>query len=91
MFPAYCLAESPDAATLYKSKCAVCHGADGTADTPMGKKLGTKSFKSPEVQKESDSDLKSSISNGKGKMPAYKALTPEQIDALIKYARELGK
>jgi mono/diheme cytochrome c family protein len=90
-FPAYCLADSTDAAALYKSKCAVCHGADGTADTPMGKKLGVKSYKSPEVQKESDSDLKSSVRNGKGKMPAYKTLTPEQIDALVKYARELGK
>jgi cytochrome c6 len=91
VFPVYCLAQSPDAATLYKSKCVVCHGADGTGDTPMGKKLGAKSLKSPEVQKESDSDLKGSISNGKGKMPAYKTLTPEQIDALVKYARELGK
>jgi cytochrome c6 len=91
MFPAYCLSESTDAAALYKSKCAVCHGADGSGDTPMGKKLGAKSLKSPEVQKESDSDLKSSLSNGKGKMPAYKTLTPEQIDALVKYARERGK
>ena len=64
IFPAYCLADSTDAAALYKSKCAVCHGADGTGDTPMGKKLGVKSLKSPEVQKESDSDLKASISNG---------------------------
>lgn len=91
MLPACCVAESADGVALFKSKCVVCHGADGTGDTPMGKKLGAKSLKSPEVQKESDSDLKSSISNGKGKMPAYKTLTPEQIDSLVKYARELAK
>jgi mono/diheme cytochrome c family protein len=91
IFPAYCFADPPDASALYKSKCTVCHGTDGTGDTPMGKKLGSKSFKSPEVQKESDSDLKNIISSGKGKMPAYKTLAPEQIDALVKYVRELGK
>jgi|SRR5262249_20302764 len=89
--PVYGFSDSSDVATLYKSKCAVCHGADGTGDTPMGKKLGVKSYKSPEVQKASDADLKNGITNGKGKMPAYKTLTPEQIDGLLKYTRELGK
>jgi|SRR5215468_655423 len=91
LIPAYCFSDSSDAATQYKSKCAVCHGADGTGDTPMGKKLGVKSYKSPDVQKASDADLKNSVINGKGKMPAYKTLTAEQIDGLLKYTRELGK
>ncbi len=80
-----------DSAALFKSKCAMCHGATGTADTPMAKSLGIKSYKSPEVQKESDADLKATITNGKGKMPSYKTLTPEQIDGLVKYIRTLGK
>lgn len=91
IMPVDCFSDSSDAATLYKSKCAVCHGADGTGDTPMGKKLGVKSYKSPDVQKSSDAELKNSMINGKGKMPAYKTLTPEQIDELLKYTRELGK
>ncbi len=58
----------------------------------MGQKLGIKSYKSPDIQKQSDADLKNSIANGKGKMPAYgKSLTPEQIDSLVKYVRQLGK
>ena len=57
----------------------------------MGQKLGIKSYKSPDIQKQSDADLKNAITNGKGKMPAYKSLTPEQVDGLVKYVRELGK
>jgi mono/diheme cytochrome c family protein len=85
-----CLADSTDAATLFKSKCAMCHGPDGTGNT-MGQKLGVKSYKSPEIQKQSDAELKNAITNGKGKMPAYKSLTPEQVDGLVKYIRGLGK
>ena len=68
-----------------------CHGPDGTASTTMGKSLGIKSYKSPDVQKQSDADLKNTIVNGKGKMPSYRTLTPEQVDGLVKYIRELGK
>lgn len=84
-------ADSTDSAALFKSKCAMCHGPDGTGNTTIGKNLGIKSYKSPEVQKQSDEDLKNTIVNGKGKMPSYKTLTPEQIDGLVKYIRELGK
>jgi cytochrome c6 len=84
-----CLADS-DSAALFKSKCAMCHGPDGTGSA-MGQKLGVKSYKSPDIQKQSDADLKNSITNGKGKMPAYKTLTPEQVGGLVKYVRELGK
>ncbi len=80
-----------DSAALFKSKCAMCHGADGMANTTMAKNLAIKSYKSPEVQKTSDADLKAIITNGKGKMPPYKSLTPEQIDGLVKYIRELGR
>ena len=86
-----CLADSTDAAALFKSKCAMCHGPDGTGNTTMGQKLGVKSYKSPDIQKQSDADLKNAIANGKGKMPAYKSLTPEQVDGLVKYIRQLGK
>lgn len=86
-----CLADSTAAAAgLFKSKCAMCHGPDGTGST-MGQRLGVKSYQSPEIQKQSDAELKNAITNGKGKMPAYKSLTPEQVDGLVKYVRELGK
>jgi cytochrome c6 len=78
------------AADLYKSKCQVCHGADGRGDTPAGKKLGSKDFHSPDVAKASDEDLFEITKKGKGKMPAYdKKLTDDEIKGLIKYIHAL--
>jgi cytochrome c6 len=76
---------------LYKTKCATCHGADGKGETATGKALKVKDFASEDVQKMSDADLSGAISAGKGKMPAYKTLTPDQIKDLVAYVRELGK
>ena len=36
-------AAAEDAAALYKSKCQVCHGADGKG-SPAGQKMGVKDF-----------------------------------------------
>ena len=78
-----------DAEALYKSKCQVCHGADGKGRA-AGQKLGAKDFHSPEVQKQTDAELIELTKQGKGKMPAYdKKLTDDQIKQLIKYIRGL--
>src|SRR5262245_4177239 len=60
-----------DVAALYKSKCQGCHGADGTGNTPMGKKVGARDFHAPEVSKQSDEELFDITKKGKNKMPAY--------------------
>jgi cytochrome c6 len=79
-------------AALFTSKCAACHGKDGTAKTPMGLKLKVMDLNSPEVQKLSDAELKKVISDGKNKMPVYKEkLTQEQIASLVAYIRALPK
>ncbi len=81
-----------DAAATYKAKCAMCHGADGKGETPMGKKFGIHDFASPEVQKQSDAELEAITATGKGKMPAYeKSLKPDEIKELISYIRGLAK
>ena len=82
-------AAADDAAALYKSKCQVCHGADGKG-TAAGQKMGAKDFQSPEVAKQSDADLAKVTKEGKGKMPKYDGkLTDDQIKGLIKYIRSL--
>lgn len=83
---------APDGAALYKTKCAMCHGADGIGKTPMGQKLNIRDLHSAEVQKQSDPDLAHVIAQGKGKMPAFgKSLTEDQIKLLVAHIRELGK
>jgi mono/diheme cytochrome c family protein len=78
--------------SLYKSKCAVCHGPTGTGKTPMGEKLKIPDMHSADVQKMSDAELKTVIVKGKNKMPAYETkLSKEQIDKLTAYIRDLAK
>jgi cytochrome c6 len=69
---------------IYKSKCAMCHGADG-------KKVAGHDLSSAAVQKESDADLTAVIANGKApKMPKYgDKLKPEEIQGLVAYIRTL--
>ncbi|HJT68632.1 MAG TPA: cytochrome c [Terriglobales bacterium] len=82
-----------DSASLYHTKCAVCHAEDGSGNSVMGKKLGAKDLRSDEVQKKSDSELNDVITNGMGKtMPAYKdKLSAGDIKGLVSYIRELAK
>ena len=72
---------------MFKAKCAGCHGADGKGKEVMK----TTDMAAADVQKMSDADLSGIISNGKGKMPAYKTLTPEQVKDLVSYIRSLKK
>src|SRR5208337_4322961 len=67
--------------TLYKSKCAMCHGADG-------KKAAGHDLTSAAVQK---SDLVAVITDGKApKMPKYgDKLKPEEIKGLADYIKTL--
>jgi cytochrome c6 len=78
--------------SLFKGKCAMCHGPDGAGKTAMGQALKIPDLQSPEVQKKSDADLTAIITKGKNKMPAYEAkLSKEQIDKLVAYIRDLAK
>ena len=83
-------AGAQDASALFKSKCAGCHGADGTG-SPTGKKMGAHDFTSPDVQKMSDAELSDTITNGKNKMPKYASLKPEEVKGLVAYIRTLKK
>jgi len=80
-------AVAQDAATTYKAKCAMCHGADG-----KGCKMGTRDFASAEVKAETDAQLTDIITKGKGKMPSYDGkLKAEDIKGLVAYIRGLAK
>ncbi len=75
-------AAAQEAAALYKARCATCHGATGQPSA-IGKKMGAQDLAAAKL---SVADATRIITDGKGKMPAYKSkLSPDQIDALAKY------
>lgn len=81
-----------DGAGDFKAKCAMCHGADGTGSTATGKALKVRDLGSADVQGQTDAQLNDIVTNGKGKMPAYKGkVTDEQIKELVAFIRSLAK
>ena len=83
---------TPDGASIFKAKCAMCHGPDGSGQTAMGKSLRIRALGSAEVQKQTDAELTNIITNGKNKMLPYKGkLTSEEIRALVGHIRAFRK
>src|SRR5690242_13038081 len=79
-----------DAKTLFKAKCAVCHGENGDADSVVGRAMKLHDFRSNGVQKHTDAELATIIHCGKGKMPGYEGrLDDAQITQLVRYIRTL--
>jgi mono/diheme cytochrome c family protein len=75
-------------ADTFKAKCAMCHGADGLAQTGAGKAMHVPSVK----EFKAGDDLVAITTDGKGKMPAYKGkLTDPQIKEVVGYLKSLGK
>jgi cytochrome c6 len=84
--------KSDSGATTFKSKCVVCHGADGTGNTPLGKQLQAANFHSKDVQKLSNAELHKIVHDGQANMPAFAdQLSDEEITQVVKYVRQLGK
>lgn len=76
---------------LFGEYCAPCHGADGKARTPAGRKLGAKDLSQSKL---SDEEIQKQIVNGtkndRGaeKMPPFKEkLTPAQISEVVAYVK----
>lgn len=76
----------------WKAKCAMCHGADGIGNTPVGKNMKVRSLKSPEDIKATDAELFKDTKSGVGKMQGYAGkLTDAQINDVVSYIRTLQK
>lgn len=87
--PSHAQNSAPD---NYKAKCQMCHAADGSANTPAGKAMKARALNSPEVLKESDTDLLAIIKNGKNKMPAFTGkLSDGEMKDLLAYVHTLQK
>ena len=84
------------AADNWDNLCASCHGADGKAQTKIGKKLRIRDYTDPAVQAElkDDAMIKATadgvIVDGKEKMKGYKAeLSVDEIKDLVALIRKL--
>jgi mono/diheme cytochrome c family protein len=76
-----------DGAALFKTKCAACHGPDG-AGKPAAK---IPSLVSDDAKKKSDDDLTKVVTTNPKHAAIAKALSADQVKAVIGYVRELQK
>ena len=85
------LAQKDHGAALFGKHCDTCHGKDGRAKTFKAKFDHARDLTDAKWQSEvTDERLFNSISNGKGKMPAWgKKLSEAQINSLVAYVRSL--
>ncbi|HLG14456.1 MAG TPA: cytochrome c [Blastocatellia bacterium] len=83
-------AGAQDGAALFRAKCAMCHGADGSGNTPVGRNMKIRDLRSADVQGQTDAQLLEIVSKGKGKMPAYeKTLGLDKCKELVAFIRTL--
>jgi cbb3-type cytochrome c oxidase subunit III len=83
--------KNADAGILFSKNCATCHGKDGQAKTFKAKFNHARNLTDAKWQSEvSDERIFNSITNGKGKMPAWgKKFSEAQINALVSFVRTL--
>jgi mono/diheme cytochrome c family protein len=88
-----------DAARIFATTCAECHGSDGSGHAPKGEIAHIPDMHSATVQKQSDADLAEMIVNGKRSsrglnysMPSNKGkLSDQQVKQLVAYIRAIAK
>ena len=88
-----------EGARVYDMRCASCHGPDGSGDGNAGRALKTRprDFRTADFRYSSagegtlptDADLESVIRNGRVEegMPAWAALSPEDVHAVIQFIK----
>ena len=81
-----------DAKDLYLSKCATCHGPDGTGKTAKGKKLKVQDVHATATKMTADEMIKI-VTDGKGQdMDGFgKTLSKDQIKGVVDFYRGLAK
>jgi len=85
---------------LYHRTCAACHGPEGRGDGPVaGPPFGEGPFglvlpiggPSSLAKALTDGHIYATISLGRGRMPAYRRLRPEDRWHIVNYVRELNE
>jgi len=77
---------------VYKQKCLNCHGANGLANSGVGKIMKVKPVTDAEVMNLNEAEMIQKVRVGAGKMQAYKGdLTDAQIKGSVDYFRTFMK
>ena len=78
---------------VYADRCARCHGSDGQGHTPMGQTVEPPDLSDPAWKRgRTDAQMRASVANGRGQMPAFKnKLSRQDIAASIAYVRTLRR
>lgn len=87
-----------DTATLWKNRCAKCHGDDGRGDTKEGRKLYISDLTDPKLQAKFTDDealqaIKLGLKDAKGKMimKPVRGVSDEEAKALVAHVRSLKR
>lgn len=82
-------------ASAFENHCIPCHGVDGRARTPAGRKLGAKDLGESKL---GDSEIAKQIRDGvkdprgADKMPSFREkVTAAEVDALVAYVKTFRK
>ena len=81
------LSWADDGATVYKTKCAACHGVDASGK-PAAK---IPSLVGDDAKKASDGELTKDVTEKPKHAGIAKTLTPDQVKMVVSYIRELQK
>ena len=85
-------AASDGAQATYSAKCAMCHGADGSGNTVIGKSAKIPDLRSAPVQSQTDAQLQDIVGHGNGVMPAFgSSMGNGDIHSMVLYLRQLAK
>jgi len=73
---------------VYDKSCKTCHGPTGTPPAGMAKAMGIKDFTTTDF---SDAQIKTAVTDGKGKMKPVAAVTGASVDNVAAYVKSLKK
>jgi mono/diheme cytochrome c family protein len=80
-----------DGATLYKNKCAMCHGENGKADTSAAKAMKAPALAgNAEIAGMSDADLITKI-KANAKHASLKSVSDADLKTVVEYVKGMAK
>lgn len=78
-----------DGAAIYKTKCAMCHGATGTPSPGMAKAMGILPVSDPAIKALTVDQVAATVKNGKGKMKPVAGLSDGDVKSVATYFKSL--